>query len=172
MNIPGQQSSLQVRLATPDEASPIALLLHQAFIGYESLYTAEAFAITTPTAGQIEERWQEGPVWTARQEGRLVGTVAAVPKGDALYIRSMAVLPNARGHGIGKLLLEQVESFARAGGFRRMFLSTTPFLHEAIRLYERFGFVRTSDGPHELAGTPLFTMEKALTSQDSSSLVS
>ena len=28
------------------------------------------------------------------------------------------------------------------------------------RLYERFGFQRTSDEPHELFGTPLFTMEK------------
>jgi hypothetical protein len=29
-------------------------------------------------------------------------------------------------------------------------------------LYEKFGFQRTGEGPHELAGTPLFTMEKKL----------
>ena len=157
-----QRSGILVRLATADEASSIALVLHEAFIEYESLYTAEAFAITTPPIGQIEKRWSEGPVWVAIQEDRYVGTVAVVPKGDALYIRSMAVAPSARGQGIGKLLLEQVEIFARAGGFRRMFLSTTPFLYEAIRLYEHFGFERTSAEPLELAGTQLFTMEKAL----------
>jgi ribosomal protein S18 acetylase RimI-like enzyme len=96
------------------------------------------------------------------KDGRLVGTIAALAKNDALYIRSMAVVPSARRQGIGKILLSEVESFAKAGGFQRMLLSTTPFLDDAIRLYEHFGFKRTDEGPHALAGTPLFTMEKAL----------
>jgi len=74
----------------------------------------------------------------------------------------MAVVPSARGQGIGKMLLAEVESFARAGGFKRMLLSTTPSLDDAIRLYQRFGFKRIDEGPHDLAGTPLFTMEKAV----------
>ena len=157
-----RQRSLQIRRATADEAVSIASVLHQAFVEYEPLYTAEAFAITTPTPAEIEQRWNEGRVWSALKNGHLVGTVAAAAKGDALYIRSMAVLPSARGQGIGEILLEEVESFASAGGFQRLLLSTTPFLHAAIRLYERFGFKRRSDGPHDLAGTPLFTMEKVL----------
>jgi ribosomal protein S18 acetylase RimI-like enzyme len=159
-----RQSSVQIRLATADEAASIASVLREAFMEYESLYTAEAFAITTPTPAEIEQRWNEGPVWSALKDGRVVGTVAAVAKDDALYIRSMAVLPNARGHGVGKILLDEIENFAKTGGFKRMVLSTTPFLLDAIRLYERFGFKRTDDGPHDLAGTPLFTMEKALRS--------
>jgi ribosomal protein S18 acetylase RimI-like enzyme len=47
-----------------------------------------------------------------------------------------------------------------AGKFRRLFLSTTPFLDRAISLYERFGFQRNEEGLRELFGTPLFTMEK------------
>jgi hypothetical protein len=38
----------------------------------------------------------------------------------------------------------------------------TPFLNTAIRLYEAFGFRRMNDGPHDLFGTPLFTMEKTV----------
>jgi ribosomal protein S18 acetylase RimI-like enzyme len=157
-----RQDDVQIRFAIVDEAASIAWVLHQAFADYQSLYTAEAFAITTPTPSEIEQRWNEGPVWSVVKDSRLVGTVAAVAKDDALYIRSMAVVPSARGQGIGKMLLSEVESFARAGGFQRMLLSTTPFLDDAIRLYERFGFKRTGEGPHALAGTPLFTMEKAL----------
>jgi GNAT superfamily N-acetyltransferase len=162
MSRPEQQSSIQTRLASADEAAAVASVLREAFVEYESLYTAKAFAITAPTPGEIEKRWTERPVWVVLEDGRLVGTVAAVAKGDALYIRSMAVVPSARGRGIGKILLAEVESFARDGGFRRMLLSTTPFLDDAIRLYERYGFERTRDGAHDLAGTPLFTMEKAL----------
>ena len=74
----------------------------------------------------------------------------------------MAVLPAARGQRVGELLLKQVEDFAIAHGCRRLFLSTTPFLSRAIRLYERFGFRRTEEGPGDLFGTPLYTMEKML----------
>jgi len=156
------QRSIEISRATADEAASIAAALHQAFAEYRSLYTAEAFAITTPTPTEIEQRWNEGPIWSVVKDGRLVGTVAAVAKGDALYIRSMAVVPSAKRQGIGKMLLVEVERFARAGGFQRMLLSTTPFLDDAIRLYQRFGFERIREGPHHLAGTPLFTMEKAV----------
>jgi ribosomal protein S18 acetylase RimI-like enzyme len=76
----------------------------------------------------------------------------------------MAVLPTARGQRIGELLLLQIESYAGEQGHERLVLSTTPFLHRAIRLYENFGFRRNGEGPHDLFGTPLFTMEKFLES--------
>jgi hypothetical protein len=43
-----------------------------------------------------------------------------------------------------------------------MRLSTTPFLHDAIRLYERAGFERRP-ALLDLHGTPLFAMIKELT---------
>jgi len=156
------QPSIQIRLAEGSDASSIAAVLHASFVEYESAYTPEAFAATTPTSERIQSRLSEGPVWVAALDGAIVGTVAASPRGEALYVRSMAVLPAARGHGIGALLFEQVERFAAAQGLTRLFLSTTPFLTRAIRLYERLGFERSAEGPHELFGTPLFTMVKTI----------
>jgi len=63
-----------------------------------------------------------------------VGTVAAVVKGESVYIRGMAVLPAARGSGAGTALLRQVEHWAAGQGCRRLFLSTTPFLSAAAEL--------------------------------------
>ncbi|MGH9751682.1 MAG: GNAT family N-acetyltransferase [Blastocatellia bacterium] len=77
-------------------------------------------------------------------------------------MRGMAVDPAARGSGIGRELMTWVEEYAARRGFKRLYLSTTPFLSDAIRLYEKCGFVRTDDGPDNLFGTPLFTMEKKL----------
>jgi len=151
-----------VRLANITEAPSIQSVLHQAFLEYESFYTPEALSSTTPTAERIRQRWKEGPVWVAVQNNRIIGTVSAVPKSEALYIRSMAVLPSARGQGIGRMLLQAVEGFARARGYSRLFLSTTPFLLRAIQLYEHFGFRRSDDGPNNLFGTSLFTMVKTL----------
>ena len=140
----------------------MADVLREAFAPYQRQYTPEAFAATTPSAEQVRQRWLEGPVWVAVQDARVVGTVSAVPRGHALYMRSMAVRPASRGSGCGRLLLAAVESHATASGHRLVVLSTTPFLHPAIALYERCGFARTGEGPLDLAGTPLFTMTKAL----------
>ena len=151
-----------VRKARVSESLAIAAILQQAFNEYEHLYTPSAFAATTPTSAQIRERWNEGPVWVAVQNENEVGTAAAVAKHNGLYIRSMAVLPFARGQGIAVQLLKVVESFAVSGHHKSLFLSTTPFLTRAIRLYECFGFQRSNEGPQDLFGTPLFTMIKQL----------
>jgi GNAT superfamily N-acetyltransferase len=151
-----------IRMGQPQDALEVASVLKKAFTEYEPRYTKEGYVATTPDAAAILHRMQEGPLWVADCENQVVGTAAAVNKETGLYIRGMAVLPAARSHGLGQLLLEEIERFAVQNGCRRLFLSTTPFLHRAIRLYESFGFHPTNEGPHDLFGTPLFTMEKAL----------
>ena len=157
---------VQIRMALPDEAMSIASVLYESFLEYQSLYTPEGFAATTPASDQIQNRMKEGPVWVALHNDTIIGTVSAVPKAEALYVRGMAILPTARGFRIGELLLKQIEGFALERGFKRLFLSTTPFLSRAIRLYEHYGFRRSSEGPSDLCGTPLFTMVKTLGPSD------
>lgn len=155
-------NGIYLRLATAADLSEIVTLMHDSFVEYRSLYTDKGFMATTPNAEQIAVRMTEGPVWVAEHDASIVGTVSVVPRLDDLYIRGMAVLPKARGLQLGQLLLKEVEQFAREQNHRRLVLSTTPFLHRAIRLYDRAGFQRADEGPHELFGTPLFTMVKTL----------
>ena len=152
--------SIEIRLAESEDAAAIAFLLAEAFAEYLPLYTAEGYAATAIGREEVVRRIEEGPVWLALGGELILGTISVVLKGGSLYLRGMAVLPAARGQRIGKLLLAHVEKFAASKGVRRLFLSTTPFLDRAIRLYEHFGFRRTSEGPYDLFGTPLFTMEK------------
>lgn len=155
-----KSKNLEIRVAQLTDAPAIASLLAAAFSEYLPLYTPEGYAATTIAPEDIVRRLEEGPIWVSIKDGLIVGTVSVVLKGKSLYVRGMAVLPSARGQRIGSLLLTQVEKFAVSKGVQRLFLSTTPFLDRAIKLYEHFGFRRTSEGPHELFGTPLFTMEK------------
>jgi putative acetyltransferase len=153
---------MRIRTAVLDDVPAIASTLHKAFLEFEPLYTPEAFAATVPSPGRIRLRLSEGPIWVALQRAVVVGTVSVAPKGDALYVRGMAVDPVARGSGIGLDLMKRIEEYATERGFKSLYLSTTPFLVGAIRLYEKRGFVRNEDGPDNLFGTPLFTMEKKL----------
>jgi putative acetyltransferase len=160
------ESKIEIRRARPADASSISSVLREAFIEYRPLYTEGGFAATTPSDAQIINRMKEGPVWVALLDNTIVGTSAAIRKADSLHIRGMAAHPSARGVGIGRLLLRTIEEFALSNGCHRLSLSTTPFLTPAIRLYEGFGFRRTSEGPHDLLGTPLFTMVKTLDRPD------
>lgn len=153
---------VKIRLADASDAETIATVLYESFVEYESLYTPKGFAATSITSEEIVNRMREGPVWVAVRNEVIVGTASVVPKDESLYLRGMAVLPTARGQRTGELMLAQIEIFAVTEGLHRLFLSSTLFLDRAIRLYERFGFRRTGEGPHELFGTPLFTMEKAM----------
>ena len=115
-----------------------------------------------PESSEIARRFAEGPVWTAVSlDQSPVGTVSARLKPDGQYVRSMAVLPAARGQNVGRLLMESLEAFAREQRCRRLYLYTTPFLGPAIRLYERSGFTTTGPGP-EFFGTPLIEMERTI----------
>ncbi len=156
-----RSSRSRIREASPADVDAIASLLKSAFLEFEPLYTPAGFRATTPTAEEIQPRFAEGPIWVAEQDGGIIGTVSVVLKGgEGLYIRSMAVHPEARGKGVAALLLETAEREAEILACSRIFLSTTPFLDAAIHLYERAGFRRTGDGPHDLFGTPLMTMVK------------
>jgi GNAT superfamily N-acetyltransferase len=154
--------ALSTREAQPRDASAIAAVLRAAFAQYKCRYTLAAFAATTPSGEEIARRLGEGPIWVVLLRDTVVGTASILPRGEALYLRSMAVVPRVRGQGAGRLLLSQVECYAIMNGYERIELSTTPFLTDAIRLYERAGFYRTEGGVADLLGTPLITMTKAL----------
>jgi GNAT superfamily N-acetyltransferase len=109
-------TQVEIRRARPEDAAAIANVLHEAFMVFQPLYTDGGFAATTPGGEQDLTRMREGPVWVALRKSDVLGTVAAVVKGERVYIRGMAVLPSARGSGTGAALLYQVESWAARTG--------------------------------------------------------
>jgi ribosomal protein S18 acetylase RimI-like enzyme len=61
-----------------------------------------------------------------------------------LNIHDLAVVPEHRGRGIGRLLLEGVEAKGRELGCCKLTLEVREDNHRAQRLYQRFGFGATS----------------------------
>ena len=80
----------------------------------------------------------EGP------KGDLLGTCGLFRLDDeTCELRKMYFVPEIRGRGLGRLMLERAVGHARRLGYRSIVLETTTVLEQAIRLYTRFGFVRT-----------------------------
>jgi hypothetical protein len=96
--------ALHIRLATPADAPAMARVLAEAFEAFRPLYTPDAFAATTPSAEVIAGRFGEGPMWVAEAQGAILGTASAVVRRTGLYVRSVGVLPAARGRRLGQAL--------------------------------------------------------------------
>ena len=74
-------------------------------------------------------------------DGRLVGSIGLFPEdASTSQLRKMYLLPELRGRGLGKYLLQHVIDLARQLGFKRMTLETSSRLQAANRLYKSFGF--------------------------------
>jgi ribosomal protein S18 acetylase RimI-like enzyme len=83
-------------------------------------------------------------------------TFAARP---LINIHDLAVIPDYRGHGIGRLLLERVEAKGRELGCCKLTLEVREDNHRAQRLYQKVGF---GDLPSELGTVRNWFLQKQL----------
>ena len=70
---------------------------------------------------------------------------------DAAYLKRMWIASDARGLGLGRRLLQELEERARSLGYRRMLLETEKNLTEAQQLYRSSGYrevPRFNDEPY------------------------
>lgn len=79
--------------------------------------------------------------YVARANGVAIGTAAMVERGDnSAELKRMFVTEAARGTGVGRALLEAVETSARSLGISLLQLETGLPQTAAIALYERAGY--------------------------------
>lgn len=84
--------------------------------------------------------WQTGgEFWVIEDGDALVGTAGYYPiqRGEqAVEIRKMYLQATARGQGLGRYLLEQLEAAIQRRGFQEIWIETASVLKEAVQLYE------------------------------------
>ncbi|MBA2330969.1 MAG: GNAT family N-acetyltransferase [Flavisolibacter sp.] len=59
---------------------------------------------------------------------------------DTCELVKMYLLKEARGIGLGKLLIEKCIAFARESGYKNIYIETMPELKQALKVYEKFDF--------------------------------
>ncbi len=68
-------------------------------------------------------------------------------------LRWLLLVPEVRGHGIGRKLVEEALDFCRDAGYSSVFLWTVNTLPIAAKLYQSAGFRKTEVLTHEMWGS-------------------
>lgn len=145
-----RMSSIQIRtIGQPDNAA-LAIIVRQTLAEFGANHPGTVYYDSSTDA--LYELFQTpgSTYFVATQEGKLLGGAGIFPSdglpGDTCELVKMYLLPEARGLGLGKLLIEKALDFARQAGYKKVYLETMPELSKAVSVYEKFGF-RYLDGP-------------------------
>ena len=134
------------RLEQVDTTDPEVLPLYADFVREaDGRLGLESSAETgQPPPADLEP--PNGVLLLARIEGKPIGLAGVRHLDtDVAEVKSMYVVPEHRGHGLGVTLLRAVEQIAAERGCARTRLDTSDHLKDAIRLYRAAGYREVPD---------------------------
>lgn len=154
----------------PDKARHTTLQIHKAssiadYIACLALITAHIEALQIPEASSFLDVTPNslracynsdgaGFLQWFSSENTSVGCLAY--KQHAVHCAQLNyfyVRPEHRGRGAGQALMQAALEYMEADGYRRVILSTMPFLNAGRVVYERFGFEQMEPEIEEIPGS-------------------
>jgi putative acetyltransferase len=139
----GQYENYTIRSWQPDDRQAAADVIKNALAEYGLGWEPDG---ADRDVLLVEEYYltQGGEFWVIEDRGEIVGTSAYYPyphRGEkAVEIRKMYLSHQARGQGLGKYLLEELERSILAHGYHEIWIETASVLAAAVKLYEANGY--------------------------------
>jgi putative acetyltransferase len=142
--------SFAIRPIGPQDDAAMAAIIRTVMPSFGAV--GPGFAINDPEVDFMSRAYDRpGAAFFVVEEaatGRLVGGGGIAPLDGGpqdrrvCELRKMYFLIEARGHGLGRQMLQRCLDFARQAGYAGCYLETLSTMEQAIRLYERSGFSR------------------------------
>jgi putative acetyltransferase len=114
-----------------------------AAVAPEGLIGAEAPVDVQERARRFRDSIEAGAPsghWVLEEDGRVVGSADVEQRVPGVFTLGMAILPEFRGRGRGRMLLDRALAHARDCGGHKLALEVWPENGRAIALYARAGF--------------------------------
>jgi len=139
-----------VRTIQPADNAALAIIVRNALAEFGANKPGTVYF--DKTTDELSQLFQTpGSIYyVALVDERIVGGAGifpsnGLPEGTCELVK-MYLSPDARGHGLGKLLIDKCLEFAGASGYRKVYIETMPELKKAVGIYEKYGFKRLN-GP-------------------------
>lgn len=138
------QEEFEIRTITPGDNRALAIVVRNTLAEFGANKPGTVYF--DPTTDTLYEVFQkEGSVYyVVLKEDKIIGGAGIYPtKGlpvDTGELVKMYLLPEARGKGLGRWLIEKCLDFAKRSGYKNVYLESMPELKNALKVYEKLGF--------------------------------
>jgi putative acetyltransferase len=136
---------MNVRHIQPSDNKALAVIIRDTLAEFGANHPGTVFF--DPTTDSLYEFFQKtGSVYfvVETEDGKVAGGGGIYPTeglpADTCELVKMYLLPEMRGTGLGRNIVEKCLQAARDAGFKKIYLETMPELKLALKLYEKFGF--------------------------------
>lgn len=133
-----------IRPIEPGDDERMASIIRRVMTEFGAV--GEGYSIMDPEVDHMTEAYagDDAAYFVALVAGEVVGGAGIGPlvggPPDVCELKKMYLLPEARGHGFGRRLMDLCLDAAREAGYGRCYLETLGHMTAARRLYERNGF--------------------------------
>ena len=124
---------------------PFEMYVAQSLAEFIELYNPERSRIW------VCEHKRSSPV----DDGRTIGTLVLLDRGESAQLRYFLLEPEYRGFGLGTKLMDLFMEFLRNCGYKSSYLWTTEQQLNAAKLYKRYGYQLTEEKQSMAFGIPL-----------------
>ncbi len=134
----------QIRAIRPSDNPTLAGIVRNTLAEFGANKPGTVYFDSTTDA--LYELFQQpgASYFVAEIDGKIAGGAGIYPtKGlppDTCELVKMYLIPEARGLGLGRTLIEKSIELAKELGYRKIYLETMPELRQALKVYARFGF--------------------------------
>jgi putative acetyltransferase len=138
------QSKIHIRPIQPSDNPELALIVRNTLTEFGANVPGTVFF--DPTTDALFELFQtpKSAYFVAEADEKILGgggiyPTEGLPENTCELVK-MYLLPEARGIGLGRTLIERCIETAKEYGFQQVYLETLPELSLAVKVYEKFGF--------------------------------
>ena len=139
-----------LRPARADDASSVAACVDAAY----HHYIARIGMPPGPMTEDYEQVVRDFQVTVVESGDCIVGVLVLAHADEGFLLENVAVVPEHRGKGLGKQLVELAELEARRQGFDSIYLYTNERMTENLEIYRHLGYFeyarRTESGLHRV----------------------
>jgi putative acetyltransferase len=137
-------SGIKIRTIHPSDNGQLAIIIRNTLAEFGANRQGTVYFDSSTDALSEVFLMPKSAYFVAESEGKILGgggifPTEELPEGTCELVK-MYLLPEARGIGLGRTLIEHCLQTARDNGFKRIYLETLTELHLALKIYEKFGF--------------------------------
>jgi putative acetyltransferase len=140
---------MQIRPLKSSDNQPLAKIIRDTLAEFGANHPGTVYYDdTTDALFELFQKPRSVYFVAETDDGEIVGGGGIFPTGglpeETCELVKMYLVPEVRGKGLGRLIIEKCVQFAGESGFKNIYIESMPELYLALKVYEKFGFTYLS----------------------------